>query len=164
MLIGGWMEGQACADPGARTPIGASGNLYVICHPLIFIPSELNNARWAVLTLLLLSWLVPGVTSYWENFQSTFLQITGFWLLLVWFLWIKSDWLVNVYNISVTKGGVSYLASQQNLKDSHRFGKFVCQLLYVVTRNKWDPEANIMRVEELFVPYILHSDYGYCFL
>ena len=26
--IGGRAEGQACADPGARTPIGASGNLY----------------------------------------------------------------------------------------------------------------------------------------
>ena len=25
--IGGWAEGLACADPAARTPIGASGNL-----------------------------------------------------------------------------------------------------------------------------------------
>ena len=25
---GGWAEGQACADPGARTPIGASGNFH----------------------------------------------------------------------------------------------------------------------------------------
>ena len=26
MLIGGREEGLACADPGARTPIGVSGN------------------------------------------------------------------------------------------------------------------------------------------
>ena len=26
--MGGRAEGQACADPGARTPISASGNLY----------------------------------------------------------------------------------------------------------------------------------------
>ena len=27
MSMGGLAEGLACADPGARTPIGASGNL-----------------------------------------------------------------------------------------------------------------------------------------
>ena len=27
--MGGRSEGQACADPGARTPIGASRNLYI---------------------------------------------------------------------------------------------------------------------------------------
>ena len=27
--MGGRAEGRACADPGARTPIGASGNLLV---------------------------------------------------------------------------------------------------------------------------------------
>jgi hypothetical protein len=27
--MGGWTEGEACADPGARTPIGASGNFCV---------------------------------------------------------------------------------------------------------------------------------------
>ena len=27
--MGGWAEGQACADPGARTPIGASGISYL---------------------------------------------------------------------------------------------------------------------------------------
>ena len=27
--MGGRAEGLACADPGARTPIGASGNLYI---------------------------------------------------------------------------------------------------------------------------------------
>ena len=25
--MGGWAEGLACADPGARAPIGASGNI-----------------------------------------------------------------------------------------------------------------------------------------
>ena len=29
MLMGGQAEGLACADPGARTPISVSGNLYV---------------------------------------------------------------------------------------------------------------------------------------
>ena len=28
--MGEWAEGQACADPGARSPIGASGNLQVL--------------------------------------------------------------------------------------------------------------------------------------
>ena len=28
--MGGWAEGPACADTGARTPIGASGNLHVV--------------------------------------------------------------------------------------------------------------------------------------
>ena len=32
--MGGRVEGLACADPGARTPIGASGNF----HPFFFIP------------------------------------------------------------------------------------------------------------------------------
>ena len=27
--MGGRAEGLACADPGARTPIGASGNFYI---------------------------------------------------------------------------------------------------------------------------------------
>ena len=30
MPMGGRVEGQACADPGARTPIGVSGNLQMI--------------------------------------------------------------------------------------------------------------------------------------
>ena len=30
---GGWAEGLACADPGARTPIGASGNFSIILFP-----------------------------------------------------------------------------------------------------------------------------------
>ena len=28
--MGGGVEGLACADPGARTPIGASGNFLVV--------------------------------------------------------------------------------------------------------------------------------------
>ena len=30
--IGGWAEGQACTDPGARTPIGACGNFSSAYH------------------------------------------------------------------------------------------------------------------------------------
>ena len=30
--MGGWTEDLACADPGERTPIGASGNSYYSCY------------------------------------------------------------------------------------------------------------------------------------
>ena len=33
--MGGRAEGLACADPGARTPIGASGNLNIVLHNMI---------------------------------------------------------------------------------------------------------------------------------
>ena len=29
--MGGREEGLMCADPGARTPIGASGNFFIFC-------------------------------------------------------------------------------------------------------------------------------------
>ena len=32
--MGGRAEGLACAEPEARTPIGASGNFYMIYHQL----------------------------------------------------------------------------------------------------------------------------------
>ena len=35
-LMGGRAEGLACADPGARTPIGVSGNLSVFLSHNIF--------------------------------------------------------------------------------------------------------------------------------
>ena len=43
MSMGGWAEGLACADPGARTPIGASGNFITNRH-LLFLegPSPLK--------------------------------------------------------------------------------------------------------------------------
>ena len=31
--MGGRAEGLACADPGARTPIGASGNFFILPIP-----------------------------------------------------------------------------------------------------------------------------------
>ena len=34
------MEGLACADPGARTPIGASGILVLLILPLLFKTTE----------------------------------------------------------------------------------------------------------------------------
>ena len=36
LSIGGRAEGLACADPGARTPIGASGNSFFLL--LFFLP------------------------------------------------------------------------------------------------------------------------------
>ena len=37
--MGGWAEGLACADPGARTPIGASGNFPInyLCSISCFV-------------------------------------------------------------------------------------------------------------------------------
>ena len=43
MLMGGRAEGLACADPGARTPIGASGNFKLALEIHKFsIPIEIN--------------------------------------------------------------------------------------------------------------------------
>ena len=36
VLMGGRAEGLACADPVARTPIGASGNIYIYCDILVY--------------------------------------------------------------------------------------------------------------------------------
>jgi hypothetical protein len=36
--MGGRVEGIACADPGARTPIGASGNFSSSLHTVVQIP------------------------------------------------------------------------------------------------------------------------------
>ena len=36
--MGGWAEGPACADTGARTPIDPSGNLFFITCPLSLTP------------------------------------------------------------------------------------------------------------------------------
>ena len=38
--LGGQKQGQACADPGARTPIGVSGNFFLSL-------SELSGLRWS---------------------------------------------------------------------------------------------------------------------
>jgi hypothetical protein len=41
--MGGRAEGLTCADPGARTPIGASGNLkyYLLCVQFYLPPSNI---------------------------------------------------------------------------------------------------------------------------
>ena len=46
MLMGGRAEGLACADPGARTPIGTSGN-YIQMR--VGITKQPKNARTAYL-------------------------------------------------------------------------------------------------------------------
>ena len=33
--MGARAEGPACADPGARTPIGVSGNFFLLSHPML---------------------------------------------------------------------------------------------------------------------------------
>ena len=40
--MGGRAEGLACADPGARTPIGASGNLIDFFHNALYRNHELS--------------------------------------------------------------------------------------------------------------------------
>ena len=40
MLMGGRAEGLACAVPGARTPIGASGNFYFFLYQVILLFSQ----------------------------------------------------------------------------------------------------------------------------
>ena len=42
VLMGGRAEGLKCADPGSRTPIGASGNLTLL---MIFNSSQFGHAR-----------------------------------------------------------------------------------------------------------------------
>ena len=41
--MGGRVEGLACADPGARTPIGASGNLF--CCQVQWCLTTANNTK-----------------------------------------------------------------------------------------------------------------------
>jgi urocanate hydratase len=63
VLMGGQAEGQACADPGARTPIGAIGILqytyrtfsqFAVVHikdsyPKIIVTAQLNlNWSWSL--------------------------------------------------------------------------------------------------------------------
>jgi hypothetical protein len=43
--MGGQAEGLACADPGTRTPIGASGNFSVFLQFCFNIKQPLNEAR-----------------------------------------------------------------------------------------------------------------------
>ena len=53
--MGGRAEGLACADPGARTPIGASGNFFLSLKCLSSIPASLIYTP-----LLSFHWEVPG--------------------------------------------------------------------------------------------------------
>ena len=48
--MGGRAEGLACADPGARTPIGAIGNFYV-CFHLVKLGTKQNKHLFKVTKL-----------------------------------------------------------------------------------------------------------------
>ena len=58
MLMGGRVEGLACADPGARTPIGVSGNY--LSSPVVTLRADqelretLNQVQFAVKLPLLI--------------------------------------------------------------------------------------------------------------
>ena len=47
--MGGQAEGLVCADPGARTPISASGNLIDFCYDTVYIDSEINYSQFTCL-------------------------------------------------------------------------------------------------------------------
>ena len=59
--MGGWAEGLACADPGARTPIGASENFSFINDQTVkgdgytkFTPQIPDNVKYIVWLFLFL--------------------------------------------------------------------------------------------------------------
>ena len=86
VLMGGWAEGQACADPEARTHIGASGNFYNIVGPGqsstdkkvlpgIFIHSYQKNIRSSGLAVLCCQ-LRAGFSSKLGDYPKAFGLIT----------------------------------------------------------------------------------------
>ena len=52
--MGGRAEGLACADPGARTPIGASGNFSII--NLLFLPPLFKTTEGVVVGFQIFAW------------------------------------------------------------------------------------------------------------
>ena len=81
--IGGRAEGLACADPGARTPIGTSGNLRFYHDLFLFfstIASDLGNFLFflcvgiSLFATGLLSWLCFCLKNV--CFISTFLALS----------------------------------------------------------------------------------------
>ena len=49
--MGGLAEGLVCADPGARTPIGASGNFSISRSPQHFVLWDLKKVKLSKLVL-----------------------------------------------------------------------------------------------------------------
>ena len=91
-----------------------------------------------------------------ENFQSTFLQITGFWLPLLGFILIKSDWLyyfchkggsilfiIHLFKLTL----ILSISCHRKIRKNHRdFASLsppfsLPSPFYVVTHDEWDPEA-----------------------
>ena len=58
--MGGWAEGQACADPGARTLMGASGNLFIMYYRTekenFIRRQDLKCKCWNEISLILRHW------------------------------------------------------------------------------------------------------------
>ena len=50
--MGGRAEGLACADPGARTPIGVSGSLHYICIYNYFVTALSDDDDFLLLFIL----------------------------------------------------------------------------------------------------------------
>ena len=46
--MGGRAEGLACADPGARTPLGASRNFVFLIILLFLQRGKINGGRWSI--------------------------------------------------------------------------------------------------------------------
>ena len=55
--MGGRAEGLACADPGARTPIGVSGNfLHILIFSLLFLPPLFKITEGVVVGSQIFAW------------------------------------------------------------------------------------------------------------
>jgi hypothetical protein len=61
--MGGRLEGLACADPGARTPIGASGNFF---NCLVLLCSSVWHCCAQVSVTSVLKWLLLLCSSVWH--------------------------------------------------------------------------------------------------
>ena len=54
--MGGRAEGLACADPGARTPIGVSGNFFLFLLLGFFLPPLLKTTEGVVVGFQIFAW------------------------------------------------------------------------------------------------------------
>ena len=78
VLFGGWAEGQACADPGARTPIGTSGNYLNIYTGTTLAGPHQKWLFWDILTL-----------TYRSNLKICFRR--------VWKVWDSNSWFYKLH-------------------------------------------------------------------
>jgi hypothetical protein len=54
--MGGRAEGLACADPGARTPIGASGNFHLFSFLVLLVTAVAKTTEGVVVGFQIFAW------------------------------------------------------------------------------------------------------------